>query len=114
MIHGGLGPECGSTLTSTLADQSQHEVVVLEGKWVRGVPGVQRRGGSRNGDTWMSDELAPGLGPAPAPADPRRLALDGSLMVCPDCRLATAASNLEAERSRLVAERRSVDAAKVA
>lgn len=46
--------------------------------------------------------------------DPRRLALDGSLMVCPDCRLATAASNLEAERSRLVAERRSVDAAKVA
>lgn len=66
------------------------------------------------GDTWMSDELAPGLGPAPAPADPRRLALDGSLMVCPDCRLATAASNLEAERSRLVAERRSVDAAKVA
>jgi hypothetical protein len=35
-------------------------------------------------------------------------------MVCPDCRLATAASNLEAERFRLVAERRSVDAAKVA
>lgn len=52
MIHEGLGPECGSALTSTLADQSQHEVVVLEGKWVRGVPGVrlERRGGSRNGE----------------------------------------------------------------
>jgi hypothetical protein len=41
----------------------------------------------------MSWQRGSGL-PAPVPADPRRLALDGSLMVCLDRRLAMAASNL--------------------
>ena len=43
----------------------------------------------------------------PVPADPLRVALDGSLMVCLDRQLAMAAlRRLEAERSRLIEERR--------
>jgi hypothetical protein len=51
--------------------------------------------------------------PAPVPADPLHLALDGSLMVCLDRQLAMAALRaLEAERRRLIAERRRVAAAR--
>jgi len=47
--------------------------------------------------------------PAPAPADPLRLALDGDLRVALDRALAMAAlRRLEAERRRLRAERRAV------
>lgn len=49
--------------------------------------------------------------PAPVPADPLRLALDGDLKVALDRALAMAAlRRLEAERRRLIAERRLVAA----